>query len=286
MESKTNYKIVGTTVLILTAGLIIAGLWLSVGFDRKKYNLYTVYMYESVAGLSEESLVKYNGVKVGVVGDISLSQFDPQQVRVVLKIAEGTPITTTTRATLINQGITGTTYLGLTANSSTFIPLQKTPGEPYPVIPAKPSFFNKLETNINDITQGFKRVLSKENAENLNKMLANLERISDVIAKNDKNINQSLAEFPKVVNELKTGVHKFSAMAEDISTAGKQVSKTMQAGKTGIDKLTQEAVPPTVLLLRRLDSIAANLEKLSAQIRQNPAVILRGSTPPQSGPGE
>ncbi|AHE68172.1 MlaD family protein [Legionella oakridgensis] len=286
MESKINYTMVGLTVVILTAGLIIAGLWLSIGFDRKEYNMYTVYMNESVTGLSEESLVKYNGVKVGQVSKIELSKFDPRRVKILLKIEEGTPITTSTYATLITQGITGTTYLGLSPSSSTFVPLQKTPGEPYPVIPAKPSFFNRLEKNINDISHGFKRILTQENSENLKESLSNLQKISYSIAKNDENINKSLQELPKVIHELKAGIHKFGKMTEDMSKAGNQFSMTMKAGKDGIDKISQQTIPPAIILLRRLDLIAANLEIVSAQMRQNPAVIIRGSTPPKSGPGE
>ncbi|MCP0914620.1 MULTISPECIES: MlaD family protein [Legionella] len=286
MESNANYTIVGLTVLILTAGLIIASLWLSIGFERKKYNYYTVYTHESVAGLTEESLVKYNGVKVGMVDKIELSHFDPQQVKILLKIKEGTPITVSTHAMLITQGITGTTYLGLSADSSSFVPLQRTPGEPYPVIPSKPSFFNRLEKNINDIATGFKRVFNAENAKNLNKSLVNLEKITEAIAKNDNNINKTLRDLPLVTKELKAAIHKFTAMATDMSVAGRQVTATMKAGKNGIDKISQQAIPPTILLLRRLDLIATNLEKVSAQMRQNPAVLIRGSTAPKPGPGE
>jgi len=286
LESKTNYTLVGIAVLVLAAGFIVVALWLSIGFDRKKYNTYTVYMHEPVSGLSEESAVKFNGVKVGMVTNVELSRFDPQQIKILLNVEEGTPITTSTQATLLTQGITGTTYLGLVATSSSFLPLQKTPGEPYPVIPSKPSFFNQLEHTINEISQSFKRVLSKENAENLKKSLVNLEKITNVIAKNENNINDSLRDLPKVVSELKAGITKFTNMADDMSVAGKQVSVTMKSGQTGLDKFSQQTLPPAILLLRRLDAIAANLEKVSVQMRQNPAVIIRGNTPPQSGPGE
>ena len=144
MESKTNYTVVGVMVLFLILGLITAALWLSFGFDNKKYDIYTVYADEAVSGLSDDSVVKYNGVKVGLVDKIELNDIDPEEVKKQLKIVEGTPITIGTRATLINQGITGTTYLGLSSNSSTLLPLEKTPGDPYPVIPYKRSFLGRF----------------------------------------------------------------------------------------------------------------------------------------------
>lgn len=286
MESKTNYTVVGLIVLILLAGLLSAALWLSVGFDSKKYDIYTIYMKEAATGLSDDSIVKYNGVKVGMVCKIELNPFDPQQVKIQLNIVQGTPITASTQATLINQGITGNTYLGLSATSPSLLPLQKTPGEPYPVIPYKPSFLGQLQDSVNDISSGFKRIFDKENARAFKKTLLNLQKVSDVIAQNNQALNESLKGIPELVNDLKITVKKFSATAADVSSASKQVSVTMQSGRNTIDKITQQAVPPAVLLLQRMDAIAANLEQLSNQIRQNPAVVIRGSSPPQSGPGE
>ena len=286
MESKTNYTLVGLIVLILVAGLLSAGLWLSVGFDRKAYDIYTVYVREPVSGLSEDSIVKYNGVKVGVVNKIELNQFDPQQVKIQLKVEEGTPITTSTRATLISQGITGNTYLGLSASSPSLFPLQKTSGEPYPVIPYTPSFFSQLEKNINDVSIGIKRIFDKENAAALKKALSNLEQVTGVIAKNNKHLDEALRDVPELLKSLKISVKKFNVMADDMSSAGQSVTSTMEAGKNTIDKLSQQTIPPVVLLIQRLDTIAANLEKVSAQMRQNPSVIIRGTTPPKSGPGE
>lgn len=272
--------------MLLVAGFISAALWLSIGFDRKKYDIYTVYLSEPVSGLSDESAVKYNGVKVGLVNRIELNQIDPQQVKIQLLIEEGTPITTSTEATLVAQGITGTTYLGLTASSPSMFPLQKTPGEPYPVIPYKPSFLFQLEKNINEISKGFKRILSKANANAIKHSLANIEEISDTIAKDRQKIDQTLRDFPVILNNLKVSISKFNILATDLSAASKQISSAMQAGKNSIDKISQQALPPAVQLLDRLDTMTANLEKVSAEMRQNPAVVIRGSAPPKPGPGE
>lgn len=286
MESKTNYFVVGLTVLILATGLLVASLWLSVGFDEKKYNVYTVYMREPVSGLTNESPVKYNGVKVGFIRQIELNNVDPQQVKLELQVDEGTPITSSTQATLVSQGITGTTYLGLSASSSSFMPLQKTPNEPYPVIPYKPSFFYTLEKNVTAATEGINRVFDTDNTQHIKKSLANIERISSVIEQNNINLNKSLQDLPVLINEFKKGVRQLSIMSNNVSAAGIQLAETMRAGRNSIDKISQQAIPPAVILLRRLDLIAANLEKVSASMRQNPAVIIRGTAAPKPGPGE
>lgn len=286
MESKANYTLVGLLVVILLAGLLTTGLWLSVGFDQKKYNTYVVYMEEAVSGLNDESLVKFNGVKVGYINEIKLNKADPQKVKILLKIQEGTPITICTKATLIAQGITGTTYLGLSVTSSNTTPLVKKPGEKYPVIPYEPSFLNKLEQTIEDLSESLNRMLNQENTKNLTKILHDLEIVTNVFANNKKSINATLQELPKLLNDVRSSVDSFTDMSHDVATAGKQLNNTMKAGRNAIDKISQQAIPPAVILLQRLDVIATNLEKMSVEMRQNPSVIIRGTAPPKLGPGE
>ncbi|CZH49076.1 MlaD family protein [Legionella pneumophila serogroup 1] len=307
MESKTNYTIVGLAVLILTAGLLSAGLWLSVGFNQKEYTSYTVYLKESVSGLSIESPVKFNGVQVGYVKEIKLNKNDPRQVELLLNIEKSTPITTSTSATLISQGITGVTYVGLSAGSSELTPLRKMPGEPYPVIPSKPSLLNQLDAvlkevaeNVGAVSEKAQLIFNEENADNVRKSLANIERITEIIADKGQTIDSSLnnldvfvanmaktsKQFPQLIKDLKTGISKFKSLADNMSAAGKDVSKTMIAGKNTIDQISQQAIPPAVILLRRLNAISANLEKVSNEMRQNPSVIIRGTKTPKLGPGE
>jgi phospholipid/cholesterol/gamma-HCH transport system substrate-binding protein len=62
MESKINYTLVGGFVVLLLAGLIGFAYWLGKYGGQQEYSYYHVYMSESVAGLSNDSSVKYRGV--------------------------------------------------------------------------------------------------------------------------------------------------------------------------------------------------------------------------------
>lgn len=307
MEAKTNYTIVGIIVLVLGIGLLSAILWLSVGFNQKTYSSYTVYLHEAASGLSKDAPVKYNGVQVGFVKEIKLNKNDPRQVEILLDIESGTPITTSTAATLISQGITGVTYIGLSAGSSDLTPIQKMPGEPYPVIPARPSLFNQLDNllkevseSVNNVSAQAQHIFNEENAVHVRNILANTEQLTAVIAKNTKNIDSSIKnadiflantakashDFPQMLKELQTGIAKFKMMADSLSKAGTSVTTTMGSGRNTLDKLSQETIAPAAVLLRRLNTISANLEKVSSEMRQNPSVVIRGSTAPKPGPGE
>lgn len=279
MESNSHYRVVGLSVLLLLAGLIAAGVWLSIGFNKLNYNLFAIYMNESVSGLTVESLVKYNGVKVGYIKKITIDPNYPQTVRLVIAIDSKTPVTPNTYATLITQGLTGSTYLGLGWSKQNIGSLRKIPNEPYPVIMTKPSFYSEIETTLRDIGNAVKEIFSDKNIENVNQIIASLKNITKVINDNDENINKSLSKLPVVIDN-------FGQMIDSITDASDEVKKTMKSGKEGFDKITRQAITPTVLFLRRLDGIAENLEQISEQIKQNPSVIIRGTTDPQPGPGE
>lgn len=307
METKTNYTLVGAVVLLLLVGLLFAFLWLSVGFNKKTYHPYTVYLSEAASGLSKDAPVKFNGVQVGFVHEIRLNKEDPRQVEIILDIEAGTPITTSTSATLISQGITGVTYIGLTAGSSDLAPLQKMPGEPYPVIPARPSLFNQLDSLLKEVSESIEKVsvqaehvFNEENANNVRHILNNLEKITTAISRNDKNIDSTIKnadvflknlakssnQMPHLLKQIETGVGQFKAMADSLTKAGGSVTSTMGSGRNTLDKLSQETLAPAAILLRRLNAISANLEKISNEMRQNPSVVIRGAAAPKPGPGE
>jgi len=307
LEAKTNYTAVGIAVITLSALLISFALWLSVGFNQKKYNTYLVYIYEAVSGLTEESPVKFNGVQVGFVDRIELNEQDPRQVMLYLNIEDGTPITTSTSATLISLGITGTSYVGLSAASSVITPLKVIPGERYPIIPSKPSLFNQFDQAIRDVSENvnkvsveIRKIFDAENAERFKKTLANVETISDVIAENNKRINESMknadellkqlskasADFPEVVTQLKSDLTALHTLLRSANVTSQQITETMASGKIAVDKFSNQTLPPAITLIKRLDSIATNLDKVSKEMRQNPAVVIRGTTPAKKGPGE
>lgn len=272
MESKTNYTIVGLFVLLLTTGLIVSSIWLSVGFDKKKYDIYAVYLREAASGLSIDAPVKFNGVKVGYVKSIQLNEADPRQVILLLDIVHETPITKSTSATLISQGITGNTYIGLSASSPDLAPLQANPGEPYPVIPAKPSLFNQLDNalkgvseNINAVTIEIKRVFDKENADNMKQTLKNLRLLSETLEQDRFQIHDIISNLNKTTSSLPTLTNQLAV---------------------GATSLSQETLPSANKLLKHLNRLTSNLEAASRTVKSNPSVLIRGTTPSKPGPGE
>ncbi|HLZ34821.1 MAG TPA: MlaD family protein, partial [Nitrospira sp.] len=162
MEPKVNYVLVGSFVVLLGAAVLGAILWLGKTDYRGVYDRYEVYMRESVAGLSVNSTVRYRGVEVGRIKDIALSPDNPEEVRLTLDIARGTPIKTDTIAVLEAQGLTGLAWLNLTGGSREAPALVASEGQEYPVIKTGPSLFYRLEEAISRLLseKGFPGLLA------------------------------------------------------------------------------------------------------------------------------
>lgn len=265
MEYNANYTLVGLFVIILGTILLGVAIWLSAGLESKTYDTYEVYMNEPVSGLNEQAPVKFNGVTVGLVKSIRLNRLNPQQVSLLLDIERDTPINTSTVATLLSQGITGVTYIGLSAKVAKAPPLKAKPGQHYPVIPSQASFLVQLDQTIRDVAASVKKV---SNA--LNRVLS----------------PQNTEAFSQILHNTAVASKNFPAMVTSVNTAGTSVKQAMRQGGKAFDTLSNQALPPTVDFVQRMDIIAGNLQQLSRDLKNNPSVILRGKGSPKLGPGE
>lgn len=279
MESKVNYTVVGIFVIALISAFIVGIVWLSAGLSTKKYNIYRVYMNESVDGLNVGATVQFNGVQIGTIKDISLNPHNPQQVELLLNIEQGTPITQSTTATLMVQGLTGVSYIGLrTTNNNTAL-LQAKPGEDYPVIPTAPSLYLRLDTAVTKFSKNFDQlsnqlnaVFDEQNTQAIKQSLQNITQLSSTMETNSKELSITLQSANEVL--------------ENTVKASKKFPNLIQNSETTFQTLNNETLPMARQVLDNLQGTTSNLLDASRTIKQNPAVLIRGKTPNTPGPGE
>lgn len=201
MNPKVNYLVVGIFVVLLFSATVIFSLWLAFGYGQAKQNIYLIDMNESVAGLSEDAFVKFNGVNVGKIKEISLGA-DPEQVVITISVNEDTPVTVDTRATLMSQGLTGLSYINLSGGTRHSKKLLPAPDADYAVIPTNPSLLLRLDTSINTLDNSLKKIsqsvdtlLSSRNQKNVADILANMQKITKTVADHSDDIGQAFNEF-------------------------------------------------------------------------------------------
>ncbi len=144
MQTRPSYAVVGLFVILLTGTVIVAGVWFGFGDPKPPSRPYVTYVTDSVAGMRENSTVRYRGVDVGRVRDIGLDPADPRRVRLLLDIDLEVPILTDTVARLSTQGLTGLSYIELSSDGSG-ITLIAGEGETYPVIRSQSTLMGRID---------------------------------------------------------------------------------------------------------------------------------------------
>lgn len=307
METKVNYTVVGFFVTFSLMVMIIIAFWLSVGLSNKTYNNYVVYINESVSGLSLKAPVKFNGVDVGYVTEIKIRASNPQQVYLLLSIEEGTPISQSTVAQLSSQGLTGIAYLELDGGKADSLALTAKPGEEYPVIQSRPSLFTRLDTTIEHMSQSFDKfsvglgaILTQQNGEKFTQILNNLASVSKVLSENSDSLNHLIRDTQSVMANTAVASKKFSSVLDNINASAQSVDEfaaswqsvggtaqeTLNNTTAVMQGLNDQFLPDFVETLSEIRSAVRSLESITTEIEQNPAVIIRGKTQSQLGPGE
>ncbi len=264
MDSKVNYAIVGLFVIILNIALVATILWLSVGTEKKDYQTYQVYIQESVSGLNHKAPVKYRGVEVGYVRDVSIVFERPNEVRLLLDIEKGVPLKQDTLALLSVQGLTGLAYIELTGGSlSAQAPVSEI-GQPYPELKTKPSLLERLDSamstflkNINNISNTADVLLSEQNQLAVTNILHNLEVVSGTWAARTDTIDSAVMN---ILHNIQVVTSTLAAHTDNIDVALANVLKTTDNINLISDKV--------IALLTQLESSLVALENSSFAFAQ------------------
>lgn len=307
METGSNYTLIGLFVVALASTVVVLSLWLIGDTGRGETATYLVYLEESVSGLEPNSRVRMQGVPVGYVQSITLDPVDPQQVRVRIELARGTPVRADTEATLRNEGLTGLMRLELTGGSPGAGPLTRREDESFPVIRYRPSLLASLEGGVDAgvaaievLSHQIQRSLTDENVDALTDSLHDLRGFAASLARNSGQMDQIMRStaaigeagedlvrrLPTTLDRLDRTLAGFEELGVELRTTNAEISDTVIAGRAGVETLTRHTLPEIDLLLRDIRRLSASFQHLSDDLGEQPTMLLFGRAQPQPGPGE
>jgi phospholipid/cholesterol/gamma-HCH transport system substrate-binding protein len=293
MESKINYTLVGLFVVLLLAGLISFAYWLGKYGGQQEYNYYHVYMSESVAGLSNDSSVKYRGVNVGSVVHIGLNPKNSEQVELLLKIELNTPIKTDTTATLKSFGLTGLTYVELEGIGGPDTPLLTSSADQIPSIPARPSTFARIDESMGILTtkvalalDKFSQLLSEQNLDNISSTLSEIKILAKDM-REQKESFQSLVDNGVIMEKRVTEAFKKIEIASvSVTKMADSLEKNSTTISRNMSQDLQQSMESFNQLLSELDILARYLQRTTQSFEANPSDLLFKRSQPKPGPGE
>jgi phospholipid/cholesterol/gamma-HCH transport system substrate-binding protein len=307
-----NYTVVGAFVIALGAALIAAVLWLAAGGAwRQKVDLYLTMMEESVAGLSVNAPVKFNGVDVGQVRSIRLDPSNPERVILTLAIQRGTPITVDTLAMLKTQGLTGISSIELAGGAPGSAPLLAKAAGEWPVIPSKPSLSARLEDVLTTVLAKVERtsttlddLLSEGNRAAVTSSLTDIAALTHTLAVRapaiDAAISQAAqtlqhanrvaavmaADLGPVVARVGRSADALEKMGQDTALASAQAASAVVGVGRDVRQLTADTAPELQRLMAELQVLSASLRRFSDAAERNPSSLLFGRGAVAEGPGE
>lgn len=256
---------VSTQKTIIIIGACFLALFAYVYFWMNQ-TVYLTQIAESVTGLRTGARVEFNGVEVGSVKRIRIDKAHAKFVDVYLQIEHGTPITSATTAALsTNDAEPGKPFIALHDDGNITTALIKKAGESYPVIPAILSAHSETKSSLNSIAQNVKEFnqtiqtfLTKDDIESFRQLLYSLQTVVGMLAEN----NQHLQRI--IIN------------TDTISTKLNATFQTLQAN----------TLPATNRLINNMNQLIGQVDELTAEIKQNPSMLIRGKALPKPGPGE
>jgi len=310
MYSKVNYTIVGIFVLMFGAGLIWFAFWLAKYGIHREFDTYRLYMTESVAGLSKDSVVKLRGVDIGRVSKIRIDPKNIEHVEVFLKIKRDVPIKVDMTAHTDMLGITGLLSIEIDGGNNDSENLKPTEDH-IPIIHTSPSWFSKtkdrlggLTDDLADVSAKLKKLLNDKNIETVGKILDNGEALTSKAATSLDNINSTLEEYKisiKTINKnFEDATKDFTKMQIDFS----EIKKVMIPTVTSIMKSSDDFDRVVIKFGKGLDRGDYNLKKIfepavvdvgilteeisdmSRDLKQSPSDIFFKSRNHRRGPGE
>lgn len=251
MESNIHYTVVGIFVLTLITFIILGIIWLSSGISIEHYAIYKVYMNESVNGLNVDAPVQFNGVNVGSVKSIGINHQDPRLVELLLNIKKNTPITVGTRAKLEIKSLSGIASIELVDKGVNLTLLRKEQGEEYPVIRTTPSLLVHLEGLVTKFGDNFNQIS---------------QAIQALLTKKNIQLMQETL-----------------AAGKETLAAGKEA---FRSGKNTLKMFDTRIIPDANRAIRNFETMTRDFSALLNEIKENPAVLIRGRKEAPLGPGE
>ncbi|WP_299616258.1 MlaD family protein [Pelagibius sp.] len=280
METRANYIMVGSFVLLLAFGLLGFVLWLAKFQFEQEFARYDIVFESAVTGVKEGSAVRYQGVRVGEVIGVDLDPDRPTAIRVRIEVEKRTPVRADSEATLELEGLTGGRYVLLSGGSPEADELEPPEGRRFAEIPPGTSSFEEVLEgapevleNVNLLLRRAQALLSDHNLKNIEELIANLTTVTGAFAKNSDNIDALIADAALTMENLREATGSLEVMAASLEGNVQRLTDRADSTLTTFESMAGTIDREVTLtsgdartLIASLQETAENLTGASAQL--------------------
>lgn len=299
MENKSHAFIAGLFALLFGVVALLAIYWL--GGNKEGTHDYVVVTKQSVGGLNPQSQVRYRGIRVGKVSDIRLDPEDSSNILISISIRDDVPLTLGTAARLNYQGLTGLAHVLLFETGKSVERLSVNDAKPARIAMV-PSLIEELSESgamtmrkAQDLMGSANSVLDEKNRASFSATLANLESASSSLKPALDNLNGTLVQVKKLLDDQ--NIKKVSGVADEIGPLladARVLIGKMQAATEKFDVAVGDAsAGGASALMPRLNELAIDFSLTSRQLSRvlriledTPQGLVFGAPALPPGPGE
>ena len=242
METRANYIMVGSFVLLLAFGLVGFVLWLAKFQFDVQFDRYDILYEGSVTGLRVGSPVRYRGVRVGEVIEVGLNPARPDLIAITVEVEAVTPVRANTEATLEMEGLTGGLYVLLSGTTTDAPALEAGPGEPHPVIASRPSSLMQILEGAPELVQKVDILLARaadllneDNRAEISAMVTNLRVFTDGLALHGDDIGGMIGDAGATLENLRGASAALEDLAGTLKTDSARLVERLDGTLTAID---------------------------------------------------
>lgn len=271
--------LIATSVVLILFFSFLVGSRIFRHFD----SYHIIYEGESATGLEPGAAVKYYGVQVGRVTDLSV--VDALSIRVGIQVKPGTQIKSDTEAVMAAVGITGLKYIELRGGTkeSTVLPVGGAirPGESLFDVFSEQA--RTILARLQVLLESLNDMLGPETAKTLQNAMRNLDAASRETEQLVRSIRHQIQseDLRRTLENVEYVSAEMRASVDSMDLAG-----TATAMRGLIENTNQMVLRSDLILVKARDDILAslqnleqtldNLQEASYIIRDNPSVLIRG----------
>ncbi len=311
MENRSHALMTGFFTIALLIAAVLAGIWFN--RDRVERVPYQIATTQSIPGLNPQAAVRYRGLEVGKVDDISFDPKIPGQILIKLAVDQEAPITRTTFATLGYQGVTGIAFIQLDDERSGS-PLMASDPAHLARIPLRPGFLDQLEkrgTVILDkaeaLTNRLNDLVSPEHQKVILGAFDDVSRAADAYAALPAKLQPTIDRLPELTGKAEQSMASFnelSASATKMTRSFDQLATDLQAPDGAIARLNQtvdrvggsleavtsdlelQTLPHLVSMTDEARTSLRAVKRTANTLSDRPQSLLFGAPNGSPGPGE
>ena len=294
MENKSHALTAGLFTLLLLAAAIWVALWFN--RDDTDYLPYQLATQQSIPGLNAQAAVRYRGLDVGKVEDITFDPQVPGQILIQIRVRPDTPVTHSTYGTLSYQGVTGIAAIELNDDGADPKPLP-TSETNIARIEMRGGLWSALQDRglaileqAEVLTASLNQFANPQNQQAIIDAFNNVSEAAQALQTIPKQLQPGLDRLPRVMTEAEKSLSALTTLISDLDRlannlddqegAIEKISEAAERVRSVAEEIEREAVPLASDARRSLRNLDRTLDNFNSG-----SSLLFGPRGPDRPPG-